>query len=172
MTENSNNLKNINYTILLFPDLETNEIIEQFRIKNTGTGLVDSLPPHITLKRRFVLNDNFSEDELVEVFKEQHFVKLNINFAKTEKLGDALVWVGESAELKKLHSSIVKILEGFTKTKNPEWEKENYKIHLTLQRGGEYSDVPEIKQITLKRVGLYEIDSNRGYAVELYSVNL
>ncbi|EKD23638.1 MAG: hypothetical protein ACD_81C00209G0002 [uncultured bacterium] len=164
-----------NYTISLLPDNNTRRAIEEFRINTIGQVLVDSMSPHVTLKRRFVLNDKFSEEDLIHYFKTLRYKKFEIDFAPAEMLADALVLVGKSSELSIAHNRIVEDLQGKILTKNPEWEMENYVIHLTLLRGyGAEVTPPILERAMFDTIALYEIDPGpeRSYVNKLATIEL
>lgn len=148
-----------NYAIIALPEKKINDEIEELRIAKIGGELVDGLPPHVTVKCRFVLSDNFSEIDLVNYFKKLSLNKIPVNFIGQEKLGDALALIGLSDEMKSNHLLLVNDLEGKIKTKNPGWERDNYKVHMTLFRGLDNNIVfPEIKDVIFDRMALYELD--------------
>jgi 2'-5' RNA ligase len=148
-----------NYIIVALPDKETNDHIEELRKGIIGQGLVDSLPPHVTFKRRFVLNNGFSEDDLVGYFKGLRFKRFKVDFIGVKTMNDVIALAGESSEMKDAHISVVSDLEGKITTQNPEWEKDDYKIHMTLWRELTKDVVsPGIKTAVFDRLVLYEID--------------
>ena len=137
--------------------------------------LVDSMSPHVTFKRRFVLNDTFSEEDLIHYFKTLRYKRFEIDFGPAEMLADALVLIGKSSELSLAHNKTVEDLQGKILTKNPEWEMENYVIHLTLLRGyGMEVTPPRLERATFDTMALYEIDPgpDRSYVNELAVIEL
>ena len=160
------------YVIVLYPEKKASIIIESFRINKIGKKLIDNLYPHITLKRSFTLNKNFSENDLIDYFNSLRFQKFKIDFTDTAVMGDALVLIGRSKALMTAHKKLVKDLGNNISTINPQWENEDYKIHLTLLRGL-YEDLekPIISETILDRMTLYEIGSG-DYADAVISVNL
>lgn len=154
------------YVIVLFPQKDVSAIIEDFRINKIGEKLVDNLYPHITFKRRFSLNRNFSEQDLINYFNNLSYPKFKVNFINTAVFNDAVVLIGESEKLVVAHKKLVKSLGKNIITDNPEWEMENYKIHLTLLRGPVINkeppvdiEDPKINQAILDKMALYEIGS-------------
>lgn len=154
------------YVIVLFPQKDASTIIENFRVDKTGTKLVDNLYPHITFKRRFSLNNNFSESDLINYFNSLNYPKFKVRFFGTEVLNDTIALIGESEELTVFHKKTVQGLGKNIITDNPEWEMENYKIHLTLLRGPvinkePFVDIedPKINYTILDQMVLYEIGS-------------
>lgn len=162
------------YVIVLFPKKEVSALVEDFRIRETGQNLVDNLNPHITFKRSFFLNSDFSENNLIDFFNNLNYKKFKIDFDHVEALGGALVLLGESKEIRSAHKKIVKDLQEKTITEKPEWELEGYKIHMTLRRGVDSVaniEVPKINQTIVDRMALYEIGDG-SYANLIASVNL
>lgn len=166
------------YVIVLFPQKDVSAIVEDFRIDKIGEKLVDNLYPHITFKRRFSLNRNFSEQDIINYFNSLNYSKFKVDFIGTEVMGDAVVLVGESKELNLAHKKLVQGLKEDIITDNPEWEMENYKIHLTLLRGPVISknsvvNIEDLKidQTILDRMALYEIGSG-DYANVIASIKL
>lgn len=161
------------YIIVLLPQKETSNIIENFRIHLTGQPLVDNLYPHISFKRSFFLNSNFSEENLIEFFKTLSYRKFKIELSGLEYFNDALVLRGESKLLTKAHKELVKNLEKNTSTRNPQWEMSGYKIHLTLLRSFPDANIepPIIDKVILDRMALYEI-GNGDYANLIATTNL
>lgn len=147
------------YIIVLLPQKETSNIIENFRIHATGQPLVDNLYPHVSFKRSFFLNPNFSEENLIEFFNTLNYRKFKIEFSGLEYFDDALVLRGESKTLMAAHKELAKNLEKNTSTRNPQWEMNGYKIHLTLLRSFPDANIepPVIGRIILDRIALYEI---------------
>lgn len=164
-----------NYTIIALPERKIGSDIEKLRMNVTKNILVDSLPPHVTFKRRFKLSGDFLEVDLVNYFKKLRLKKFRANFVGRERINDALALIGSSDEMKCAHISLVNDLNGKIVTKNPEWEKDNYKIHMTLFRGLVNTIVfPEIKVVVFDKLAVYEIDSGpeRLFAKEIVSIDL
>lgn len=148
------------YIIMLLPENETAKTIEDFREKVTGKLLVDGLPPHVSLKRPFTLNDGFSENDLVMYFQNLKYKKFAIDFIKTEYLlGGALVATGQSEAVVTAHKDILKDLLGKTTTPNPEWEGDGYIIHLTILRGRHDNiNPPQLSRVAFDRLLLCKLD--------------
>jgi 2'-5' RNA ligase len=164
-----------NYTIIALPEKKIEIIIEKLRKDIIDQVLVDHLPPHITFKRRFTLNSNFLEIDLINYFKKLRLKKFRVNFTGEERINDVLALAGVSDEMKYAHISLVNDLKGKITTKNPEWEGNEYIIHMTLIRG-QVKDVviPEIKEVNFNTLALYEIDSEPGrlFANEMETIKL
>ncbi len=164
-----------NYTIIALPEKKIGDDIEKLRADVSNQVLVDNLPPHVTFKRRFILSGDFLEIDLVNYFKKLRLKKFRVNFIGEERMNDALVLIGASDEMKYAHTSLGNDLDGRIVTKNPEWEGDEYKIHMTLLRG-QVKDVvlPEVKVVNFNVLALYEIDSGpeRLFANEIARIEL
>lgn len=164
-----------NYIIIALPEKEISNAVELFRKNVIGQILVDNLPPHVTFKRRFTLNNEFSEQDLITYFKALRFKKFAVNFVGSEKMNDVIALVGESSEMSVAHGLVIDELGVKITTKNPEWEKDGYKIHMTLLRGlTEEIALPDIKRTVFDKLVLYDIDSSseRLFANEIVSIEL
>jgi len=162
------------YIIVLLPQKETSNIIENFRIHMIGQPLVDNLYPHVSFKRSFFLNSNFSEENLIEFFNTLSYRKFRIDFSGLEYFDDALVLRGESKALMAAHKELVKSLEKNTSTRNPQWEMGGYKIHLTLLRSFSDANIepPIVERTILDRMALYEIgDGNHANLIAIANLN-
>lgn len=149
-----------NYTIIALPERKIYNAIEKLRLDTIGQVLVDNLPPHVTFKRRFELNGNFSESDLVNYFKKLELKKFKVNFIREERMNDVLALTGISDEMKYAHISLVNDLNGKITTKNPEWEGNKYKIHMTLLRGqSKEVFLPVIKIVNFNVLVLYNTES-------------
>lgn len=172
---------NREYTILIVPDWETIKRIQDFRLKYIWTDKVDHVPyPHITLKRRFYLKQGFSEQDLIELFTSFVFSGGEIDVQSMQTYSDALVMKGENIKIRKMHNDIVLLVNEKGITKNPEYEWENYGIHLTLFRINDDMNLKEITidaknllgSVKIASVTLAEIGKNRDSYRELYSIKL
>ncbi len=153
-----------NYTFILIPEKEDREKIESIRMKYTGHKLVDALPPHVSFKRRFWLTDDFVEKDLKKVLNEFQIAKITLLFNRVERLDDTTVLVADRGRLLPKHKQLLELLKGKVITKNPKWESESFKAHLTLFRNSIKKDIKleklGIKKITFNTFCLYEIDSS------------
>lgn len=165
-----------NYTFLLFPQSIDSLKIESLRKAEVGDVLVDNLLPHSTLKRRFTLKNGFNESDLSKILNNFVISKINIVFNKLEILGNAVVMVGENENLKLAHKSMLKLLNEKITTQDPQYEADNFKIHLTLFRD---KDIKEeynkyLGEIVFDRLCLYELDPTpaRSWAKQIYCKQL
>jgi 2'-5' RNA ligase len=148
------------YIIILMPEKVIQESIKNFRMQYMGVSLIDGLPPHITLKQRFYLRDGVIEDDLKKIFNKIDIKYASISLNGVEMLNDAFVLRGSSDYIREKYLEIRKALANSVIDVRPEFEGDNYKIHLTLWRGmgiessaGQYR-----KEIGFDRICLYEID--------------
>ena len=149
-----------NYTFVLIPEKITKEKIENLRLEYTGNKLVDGLPPHISIKRRFTLDKDLSENDLKHILDKFNTSKVTVHFNNMQKFSEVFALVGENSKLLDYHKKLLGELEGKVKTKNPTFEGEGFKIHLTLFRGVSPNIAPNIleKEITFDKICLYELD--------------
>lgn len=168
-----------NYTFIVLPDERARLEAEALRFKHIGRYLVDGLPPHITLKKRFSLVKEASENYLKNILADFNILKLKVTASKPQRLDDAVVLLINSDELSAKRRELLKLLEKTTTSKNLSFENDDYKIHLTLLRDpGRVHDVGAIhwenKEITLKAFCLYEIDPSpdKSLAREIACKNL
>lgn len=151
------------YFFALMPEVRFSGKIEELRLKLIGSKLVDALPPHLTLKRRFSLKPNFSEQNLKEVSDNFPLSKILADNNKIERLGEAVVIKIENLELKEQHKKLNNILKEKIISINPEYEEEYFAAHLTLFRDPK-NNLPansyslDINQIVFDALCLYEID--------------
>lgn len=159
------------YFFALMPEVRFSGKIEELRMELIGSKLVDALPPHLTLKRRFSLRPNFSEQNLREVLDNFPLSKIFADNNKIERLGEASAIRIENFELKECHKRLYSLLKNNVISKNPEYEDDHFIAHLTLFRDPENkfpanSYSLDINQIVFDTLCLYEIDPtpNRGFA--------
>lgn len=164
------------YNILLIAEKNSRSSLENLRMNLVRSKLVDLHPPHVTIKRKFTLKDNFSEKDLVKLLKNFEISKITFPFDKSERFGDAIVLSGKSTMLLEKHKEIVALLKDHTETVNPEWEGNNFTAHMTIVRDPknrfhlEKEDLG-IKEIPLDEIQLVEMDATPNKIVSrlLYS---
>lgn len=159
------------YFFALMPEARFSGKIEDLRLKLIGRKLVDALPPHLTLKRRFSLKPYFSEKNLKEVLDNFPLSKILADNNKIERLGEATAIRIENLELKECHKKMYGLLKNKVVSKNPEYEDDHFIAHLTLFRDPKNNlsaglNGLNIKQIVFNAICLYEIDPtpNRRFA--------
>lgn len=167
------------YNVILVAEKEARTSIEKLRMKLTGSPLVDHHPPHVTLKRKFTLRDNITEEGIISLIDSFQIPKIQFSFKQPEQFGDAVVLFGFNPILTNKHAEIVSLLRAHTQTVNPEWEEENYRAHLTIVRDPKQQfrleDLSiESKQITLDTLELVEMDptSEKRFSRLIYTKNL
>ncbi|MFZ2188771.1 MAG: hypothetical protein WAV73_04380 [Candidatus Moraniibacteriota bacterium] len=151
------------YNILLIAEKKSCLSLENLRMDLVGSKLVDLQPPHVTIKRKFSLKNNFSEKDLVELLKNFEMSKIIFPFDKLERFGDAIVLSGKNRVLFEKHKELVALLKDYTQTVNPEWEENNFTAHLTIVQDPENrfqikKEDLGIKEIPLDEIRLVEID--------------
>lgn len=162
------------YFFALMPEVRFSRKVEELRMELIGSELVDALPPHLTLKRRFSLRPNFSEQNLREVLDGLSLSKIIADNNKIERLGEAAVICIENFELKKCHKKLYGLLKNNIISKNPEYEDDNFTAHLTLFRDPKKNLSVNLNNLDINRIVfdtlcLYEIDPtpNRSFAREI-----
>ena len=151
------------YFFALMPEARFSRKIEELRSKLIGSKLVDALPPHLTLKRRFSLKQSFSEQNLKEVLNSFSLSKIIANNNKIERLGEVAAIKIKNIKLKEQHKKLYGLLRDMAININPEHEDDNFTAHLTLFRDPENKLSPnwnslDIKKIVFNKICLYEID--------------
>jgi len=164
------------YAIVFLPEPAFKSEVENWRKENTGSELADGMPPHITIKRRFWLKENFNESELLNLLDKFSIKSFLVKFGLPTKLNEVSALVGESSYLTGKHKELLNLLKYRVETQNPEWENENFKIHLTLLRNN-LNDIPlDIKDSSIKfdSLCLYELDPThvRGWTNKIWCKKL
>ena len=167
------------YNIILVAEKTERITIEKLRKKLIGTTLVDHHPPHVTLKRKFTLNDTVTEKDIINLIHDFEIARIQFSFKQPERFGDAIVLPGSSPTLTNKHTEIVSLLQTYTRTVNPEWEGKNFQAHLTIVRDSEHTfpledlSLPS-NPITLDTLELVEMDPtpNKRFSKLIYSKNL
>lgn len=165
------------YVIILEADDATREVMEKFRLEKIGQKLIDHLSAHMTFKRGFSTDENFSEADIIGLIKDFNMPIQHIPFDKIEKFGDAIVLSTNSEELKKYHKDFFNLMDSKVVTSNPEWEGENFKPHMTLYRDSSdrsFEDDMTIKEAAFDKISLYEIDPtpNHSFAKLIFTKKL
>lgn len=151
------------YFFALIPETRLSGKIEELRMKLIGNKLVDALSPHLTLKRRFSLEQNFSEQNLKDVMNDFSFSSIIADNNKIERLGEVMAIRIENFELKEQHKKLNNLLKEKIVSINPEYEDEHFAAHLTLFRDPKNNlsanlNNLDIKRIIFDEICLYEID--------------
>lgn len=165
------------YVIILEADDATGGMIEKFRLEKTGQKLIDHLSAHMTFKRGFLTDGNFSEADIIGLINDFNMPIQNISFDKIEKFGDAVVLSTNDEDLKKYHKDFCNLTDSKVVTSNPEWEGDNFKPHMTLYRDSSdrsFEDDMIIKEAVFDKISLYEIDPtpNRSFAKLIFTKKL
>ena len=162
------------YFFALMPQARFGKKICKWRMDFIGSKLVDSLPPHLTVKRRFLLKQNISIDTLKKVLDGFSFPKIIAKNNKIERLGEAVVIRIQNIKLKKYHKKLQGLLKNIAISKNPEYEDDCFAAHLTLFRDPKNKLSPnwnsiDINKIVFNKICLYEIDpsSKRCFAYKI-----
>ncbi|MAF79778.1 hypothetical protein CL629_01730 [bacterium] len=157
------------YTIILLPEKNAAKEVKELRIKYTGQKFTDALPPHITLRRSFFMRPNIAEIELKKAIQSFSMKKITTTFSKVEKMGEnTLVLLAKNEkQFSAEHEKITTLLNPISVAKRPEWDKKNYKPHLTIFRKPEL--LQKIKDFTLPEITfdtlcLYDIDPSPAHA--------
>lgn len=152
------------YTFVIMSQMEFSRELEELRTKLIGNKLVDTFPPHLTLKRRFTLARHYSPADLLTVLNNISLPKVVASQNKIMRLREVLIVCIESHELKMYNKALIESLSNMVVTKNPEYEGHSFTAHLILVRDHENkfkeSDFSELKinEIVFNRMCLYEID--------------
>jgi 2'-5' RNA ligase len=125
-------MKMKDYTFLLIPDNKTVNIVNEFRIKYNIT-LVDGLPPHLTLKKRFQFDEN-KESALIAFLENIQLTEIQCRPREIRRLGDAVVVIVEGKDILEYHRRVIKALKenvriGLKDTH--EYEGKNFIPHIT-----------------------------------------
>lgn len=162
------------YFFALMPEAQFGKKICKWRMDFIGSKFVDSLPPHLTVKRRFLLKKNISIDTLEKVLDGFSFPKIIAKNNKIKRLGETTIISIRNAKLKKYHKKLQGLLKNVVISKNPEFEDDHFTAHLTLFRDPENKLSPnwnslDIKKIVFNKICLYEIDpsSKRCFAYKI-----
>jgi 2'-5' RNA ligase len=148
-----------NYTLLLMVSGVAKEKIEFVRQEQLGTKLVDDLPPHLTIRGRFILKEKVSEEDLVNQINKINIDRLTIASEKVERIGNANVICLVRDEILDTHLKVLSVLEQTTTSIRPEREKENFTPHVTLFRSAEpFFDFTLPPSIDFDQLSLFEID--------------
>lgn len=148
-----------NYTLLLMVSGEVKDKIESLRQERLGTKLVDDLPPHFTIRGRFVLKDGILEEKLVDAVGQININMATISTEKIERIGNANVICLANNEVLDTHMRVLTQLEKITKSIRPEREKENFRAHVTLFRSEKpFMDFTLPPKINFGQLCLFEID--------------
>ena len=146
------------------------------RLHYIGEKLVDSLPPHVSLIRRFSINQNYDEQSIINIVKKFNFSKIDLQFKEVKMFSDAIVLTTDNKELFNKHKELVGLLGDIIKTTKPEFEGNNFKAHLTLFRDKSEKEFRlsdfNIKKGLFNKIVLFEIAPDRSFAKEIFSKKL
>jgi len=147
------------YSFILFPDTETLAAIERLREVHGNEKLVDGLPPHVTLKRRFFSKERLSADDILKIFEKFPIEQIQVSPRGLDQFGSSVVVKVGSPLLEKYHRDLLAVLGDNIVTDGPEWEGGAYNPHIMLVKG-EMADVvfPDLHPITLNKIRLYEYE--------------